>query len=73
MDEPPRSRLRPATGPGGLTSPDTGPAPANGRPATLPPPPNQEDHEQAVAEARGQATMPALTWSNSAGRNEAGK
>jgi len=62
MEEPVRGRLPPATGPGGLTSPDTGHhAPERPAAATRPPPPNQEDHAQSPAEARDQATMPILT------------
>jgi hypothetical protein len=63
MDEPLRSRLQAATGPGGLTSPDTGHR-AREQPtvATRPLSPDPEDHAQAAAEARGQATMPRLTW-----------
>jgi hypothetical protein len=62
MDEPVRSRLRAAAGPGGLTSPDTGHR-AHQQPtvATRPLSPDQEDHAQAAAEVRGQATMPGLT------------
>jgi hypothetical protein len=54
---------RPPPGPGGLTSPDTGHR-ALEQPtvATRPLSPNPEDHAQAAAEARGQATMPGLTW-----------
>ncbi len=49
-------------------------APANGppRPPVPVPVPDQKDHAQAAAEARGQASMPGLTWRNSACRDRAG-
>ena len=63
MDEPARDGLRPAPGPGGLTSPDPVTAPANGppRPPRLPSP-DQEDHRKAAAEAGGGTPTPGLTW-----------
>jgi len=72
MDEHVRSRLPPAADAGGLTSPATGhraPTAHRGHP---PPFPDQEDHPQAAAKARGQAAMPGLTWRNSACTDRAG-
>jgi len=43
------------------------PVTAPQRPTGHPPPfPDQEDHPQTAAEARGQAAMSGLTWRNSA-------
>jgi glycerate 2-kinase len=68
-----RSCLRPATGSGGLTSPNPGhrnPRTARrGHPALSPDP---EDRHKAAAEAGGGTPTPAITWGNSSYRNRAG-
>ena len=69
VDEPARGHLRP-TRAGGLTSPNLADHTPTARCSHPPQLPTQDDHAQA--EARGQATTPALTWSNPASTDQAG-